>query len=257
MNSTNHSTSEFNTPYDEALISMTIGNTITLLECDTPIGIFLHGFGSHPEDISSITKTFLDIIPHWIIPQAPVPLIQFLSYKGFAWFPTSTKDIQRALMGNFWVSMPLFDSLEIEQATRQVINTLIRPIVEHNPHRKIIIAGFSQGGIMATNIVLSCLSQGINIEKLLLCSSCLIAESRWNAAGEHIKKNIQAPSENHLSFPHIFQSHGTLDPILLINQGKELYNFWEQYTSVDFNSFIGGHEIPRKIIEQMQSFLSA
>lgn len=257
------------TPYNEPLISITLGHDIALFNDtasyqDTPIGIFLHGFGAQAEDIASISKSLLECVPHWIIPQAPIPLIKFLSYKGFAWFPTSAKDIQRALLGNFWVSMPLFDSVEIEQATKQVIDAFIRPIVKHNPNRPIIIAGFSQGGMMATNIVLSCLSQGIAINKLLLCSSCLIAESRWNTVAKtisktiakNIEKNIRETKKSPIAFPHIFQSHGTLDPILLINQGKALRSFWEQYSTVDFHSFVGAHEIPNKIIESIQTFLS-
>lgn len=235
-------------PYTARLEQLFIGEDDESL----PVGIFLHGFGSNPTNMVGVAEKLLDKVPYWIVPQAPIKLIDFLAYHAFAWFPSDPKQITEVLIGNYWKKINEIDIQDLQIVAKKIIGEIILPLRQISPIRPIVLAGFSQGGMLSTEIILHCLQLNIVIAQLLLCSSSVIAETRWN----NIATQYITNGKSRVKPPKIFQSHGLKDHVLNWNHGQTLKNFWKQYTTVDFIQFNGEHEISPKVIQCINAFLS-
>lgn len=218
---------------------------------NSTIGILMHGFGSCAENLMPLAVELSKAVPYWIIPQAPIRMTDIMDFPSFAWFPNNTQEIQEALFGHYWHKISVLDPPDLPIVAKKLIHELIIPLIEKNPQRKIVLTGFSQGGMVTSEIALQCMIQNIEIHKLVLFSSCLISSQRWtNIAKKYILNKISK-----VVVPTIYQSHGSNDLVLTITNGLNLLEFWKQYTSIDFHKFTGAHEIPHSAVEQAVAFL--
>lgn len=234
--------------YEEPLEYITIGKD----DSACPVGIMMHGFGSHMGDLAGVARDLTKEIPFWILPQAPVKLIQMLGYDGFAWFPTSEQDLLDATVGKFWENMEDIDSEDIKQVGKKVIDEIIFPMRKESLERPIVVAGFSQGGMLVSEVILQALERNIVINTGIIMSSCLLAKSRWNEMAKRYILN----NDSSITAPHLWQSHGKNDNVLTFAQAKSLDEFWKQYIQKDFFAFDGGHEVPAEVILEVKRFIA-
>jgi phospholipase/carboxylesterase len=96
-----------------------------------PIVLLLHGYGSNERDLAELMP-YLPRHKRWIAPRGPLPTVQ----NGFAWAPLSTP-------GN-----P--DPTEVAHGTNRLWNFIDSVIGTAAP---LILIGFSQGGLMATQLL--------------------------------------------------------------------------------------------------------
>jgi phospholipase/carboxylesterase len=108
-------------------------------------------------------------------------------------------------------------------------------------HSKIILGGFSQGAMLATEVTLTHPRKPAG---LVIMSGTLICADRW---AEKLKSCDGIP---------FIQTHGKNDAILGYNYAENLFNLLtDAGMSGDFVSFNGGHEIPQKTIDRIGQFL--
>ncbi len=111
----------------------------------------------------------------------------------------------------------------------------------HIPLSRLFIGGFSQGGVLAAELVLRAQE---NSAGLLIFSGTLIHEELWESL---------APLHRNL---HFFQSHGRYDPLLPLAGAVQLEKVLSKAgCKGHLHVFEGGHEIPLSLIQHIKNFL--
>ena len=167
--------------------------------------IWLHGLGADGHD-------FVPIVPELNLPdQANIRFI-------FPHAPTRPVTVNGGYSMRAWydiLSMDLGDDLSAERedilASVQMINTIIEEQLDKGIEAtKILLAGFSQGGVIALYVALHF------PEKL----AGVMALSTYMPFAESILESVD---NEHMQIP-IFSAHGTDDPIVPHSSGKRYRN---------------------------------
>ncbi|MFW5827988.1 MAG: alpha/beta hydrolase, partial [Alkalispirochaeta sp.] len=220
-------------------------------------GCLLHGFGASAQDLVSLAPA-LGGAQHWVFPHAPTPISVGGMAYGRAWFPRETEELQQALFGGYFLSLRTLEPAGLAQAGWEV-----RQLVDGRnlAWETLILGGFSQGAMVAAEV----LRQGLENPALplpavvLLFSGALTAQSWWEGlnVAERSPRNpdyTTAPEDPTAPLPRIFQSHGTLDPVLPISEGEALRDTLHGAGFVvDWHQFTGRHEIPEGVVRAAAS----
>ncbi len=204
-------------------------------EKNAPTIVLFHGYGASGSDLAPVSaETPLDFPAHWIFPDAP----KRTHFGGLAWFEIDEQAIQKAqqdgISADFSNSEPP-DFKEAQKTAEDFIKAL------NIPWENMIIGGFSQGSMLATEIALS---QEKPPKGLAIFSGNLI----------HQKSLLQkAPLKKGLPF---FQSHGIADPILGLSGALKLFDLLTHSgLKGEFFKFEGGHTISLEVLEAFGSWL--
>jgi phospholipase/carboxylesterase len=109
--------------------------------------------------------------------------------------------------------------------------------------RRIIIGGFSQGGMLALDWVLR---GNQRVDGLALLSTSRLALSEWQPQRERLR-----------NLP-VFLSHGASDRDLAFAAGERLRDFLlDSAAQLTWTPFEGGHEIPLVVWRGLRKFLAA
>ncbi len=206
--------------------------------------ILCHGYGANFEDLASLAEVLDPSGAYdWFFPNAPLELNIAPGYVGRAWFPIDMMRLQMALMQG--LTQPLENELpEGFPTASQGLESMIKTLASE--YKEFVVGGFSQGSMVTTDLALN---SSLNIRALLLLSSNMIAKSRYVEA-LHLR---QARGLNRF---RIFQSHGARDPILPKGGADSLYQFWlNEGFEPEYETFMGGHEIPYSVLEKLKVFL--
>ncbi len=183
--------------------------------------LWLHGLGADGNDF----------VPF-------VPLLGLASRSVRFVFPNAPK-IPVTLNGGF-VMPAWYDILGMELGSAQDEAGVLRSSAEIErlierenergiPTERIVLAGFSQGGAVATHVALR------HPEPL----AGLIALSTYLMRGEALSKEL---SESNRSIP-IFQAHGTFDPMVVPQRGTDLRDRLRDWGyTVDWHTYPMQHE---------------
>ncbi len=223
-------------------VEKTIGALKTLKLEGKPGGpavVLFHGYGADSSDLLPLAEMMgLSENVTWVFPNAPLEVIIAPGFYGRAWFQIDSQRLESALKRGEIVDMSKSTPQGLESAARAA-TSLYEELLKN--HSTILLGGFSQGAMLATEITLS---HGKKPAGLILLSGTLINSDRWAA---------KAKSCSGLQF---FQSHGKNDALLGFEQAENLYNMLEEAgLHGDFMSFSGGHEIPTKVIEKLGQFI--
>ena len=210
--------------------------TIEVNTGSKPVGsiIWLHGLGADGHDFEQLVPD-LDLpknIPlRFIFPHAPFQPVTINNGMVMrSWFDILSFDRKgRAERESFLKSCDSLRCLisnEIERGMRE---------------EKIIVAGFSQGGAIAIHTVLE---SNYNIAGLLALSTFMGLS------------DISANSPCRKGLP-IFMAHGSFDPVLKIEWGRESANkIIEAGYKVEWNEYSMEHTISQKEILDIRKWLS-
>lgn len=203
---------------------------------DKPKGVIIlcHGFGAGGDDLVSIADEMVKAdggFKHFVFlfPEAPIDMSDEAGFDSRAWWMIDVDEIQR--LGE----ASEFDELKSASPDGlPACNQMICEVIDFAkdqfevPLSKIVIGGFSQGAMVTTDVALS-LDEPVG--GLIVWSGTMICESKWQAlAGDQV-------------FP-IYQSHGTLDPILPFDVAVDLCTmFSEAGHQIEFTEFDGPHTI--------------
>ena len=204
-----------------------------------PCVVLFHGYGADSSDLAPLSY-YLNVSKDvtWIFPQGPLPLMMGAGMVGRAWFPIDEKAIEQAmstgLHRDFSVLRPTGMDAAVSKA-KEVYNYCLEN------HSKVAIGGFSQGAMVATDVVLGA---DIKPKALLVLSGTLVDKKNWK---------VKAASCQGLRF---FQSHGKKDALLGFQAAQSLEKlFLESGMDGMLLEFNGGHEIPPQVLAELKSFL--
>ncbi len=193
-----------------------------------------HGFGADASDLKPLADVLTpeNMKINWVFPNGifTVPIGPMMS--GRAWWPLTLSQLP-----SDWshYSPPELTSLR-PQIWKMIESFKI-------PWNRIILGGFSQGAMLATEVYLSAPETPAG---LISFSGSLIRKKEWTEALAQ-RKNQK-----------VFLSHGEMDPVLPSSGTQKLMQILkENQIQCDFCSFRGGHEIPTQAITKAKIYLQS
>jgi phospholipase/carboxylesterase len=206
-----------------------------------PCVVFLHGYGADSSDLvplSDMMNLSKDVT--WVFPEAPLQVIIAPGFTGRAWFQIDTHRLEQAMIAG--------EPADLSQSTPKGLDSaraLVAQMYDEllKQHSKIVVGGFSQGAMLATELTLT---QSKKPTGLVIMSGAPISIDRW-----------QTLAASCPGLPFV-QSHGKNDALLGYDFAENLFQILtDAGLDGEFLSFNGGHEIPPKVIEQISNHLRA
>jgi phospholipase/carboxylesterase len=210
--------------------------------------VLCHGFGAPATDLVPLAPELVGLKPElgprvrFVFPAAPLSLAALGMPQGRAWFHLPTE----VLMGQErnWEKFATSTPEGLVQARRAVMGLLSAlSAVTKLPYGQIVLGGFSQGGMVTTDVALRLEEAPAG---LCILSGTLICQDEWK---QRARKRQGLP---------VLQSHGRYDDILAFPQAERLHELLtDAGLSVEFIPFDGPHTIAPEALERMAEFLHA
>lgn len=196
--------------------------------------IWLHGLGADAHDFEGIVP-LLPTEQHairMIFPNAPVrPVSINMGMAMPAWYDIRDAELRNADQQGINTSQQTIQALIDEQIALGI------------PSKKIVLAGFSQGGAMVLHSGLRCPQPLAGI----LALSCYVLEREKHAQQIH-RANINTP---------IWMAHGSQDAVVPYAMGKSSSDFLAaQGHPITFVSYPMAHEVNMPEITALANWLS-
>ncbi|KYG66067.1 serine esterase [Bdellovibrio bacteriovorus] len=208
---------------------------------NAPWVILFHGYGADCNDLFSLgdmistKKTYNYLFPNGIL---EVPIGP--GWTGRAWWPIDMMEIQRAAEQGTHRDFSQNTPKGMDKAY-QAASEMIRQM--KIPWNKIILGGFSQGAMLATELYLRAPETPAG---LAILSGTLLHQEEW-------KKLIPARTGQ-----RFFQSHGQLDTVLGFKQAQQLETLLNQNgMKGSLLGFRGAHEIPGPVLLKLGEYLNS
>jgi phospholipase/carboxylesterase len=199
--------------------------------------VWLHGLGADGND-------FVPIIPHlgieerhalrFVFPHAPrIPVSLNMGMVMPAWYDIAGPDLRyRQDVGG------------IRRSEAQVRALVEREIERGVPSRRILLAGFSQGGAMAVHVAL----------RFPQPLAGAVALSTYLVMGDTLEAEIASANRG---LP-VFQAHGGSDPMVHIERGEALREkLVETGSEVTWHEYPMMHEVCLEEIEALGAWMNA
>jgi len=201
--------------------------------------VLFHGYGANAEDLLSLNE-FLDPDEKldWYFPDGILSVLIGPGMSGRAWFDIDIKAMEEAMMKGTHRDLSVTRPKNMEIAVSLGLEFLDHLLLNY---KRVVIGGFSQGSMLATEIFFRTPKKP---NALIILSGNLVDEStlRSNSMGLQSK-------------PY-FISHGQSDPILGFRGAEKLHLFFKDCGMLGkFYQFQGGHEIPMGILVELKKFL--
>lgn len=203
--------------------------------------ILFHGYGADAYDLRSLSEVIRPKKPtHWLFPQGVQEVPIGPGWTGRAWWSLDMAAIDAAARSG----QPRDISNEKPEGLEKLRPRIFQMIEKLDiPWNRIILGGFSQGAMLATDLFLRAPEAP---KGLMLLSGALLNKTEWKELAAN-----RAGSK-------FFQSHGDQDMVLghrgaaqletlLINGGLK----------GSLVTFRGGHEIPMVVIQKATEYLNS
>ncbi|MGV3666348.1 MAG: alpha/beta hydrolase [Leptospira bouyouniensis] len=208
---------------------------------DAPTVVLFHGYGASAFDLYPIHEVLVtDQKFNWVFPHGHLSIPLMPGYSGRAWFPIDMAALEEAIRKNDFRNFADKDpeGMDIARASAYLMLEALGV-----PWNQLILGGFSQGAMLATDITLR---NEKTSKGLMILSGALVNESLWKEL---------APKKANLRF---FQSHGEYDPILGYANAKKLEKLLRNSGLLgEFIAFSGGHEIPSPVVQGISRYLNS
>lgn len=210
-----------------------------------PMVVLMHGFGAPGDDLVALAE-HVRAQPEvrFAFPAAPLQLEMGLpaELSGRAWWLIDMVELQRAVMLRDHATLTGRVPDGLAEAREQVLALL--DALERDfdvPRSKLVLGGFSQGAMLATDVTLRAERPPA---ALAILSGSLICRAEWLPL---MKARAGLP---------VLQSHGRADPVLSYEIADELRReLTAAGVTVDFVPFNGGHGIPPAALEGLSRLL--
>jgi phospholipase/carboxylesterase len=205
-----------------------------------PVLVMFHGYGADAYDLSPLVNEVKGPAGwNWYFPNGPMEVPIGPGFSGRAWFPIDMEAIEKAMRLGQHRDMSNNKPAGLDRVKLMAHEFL--KAIDRDPS-DIVLGGFSQGAMLATDI---CLSSTTSYRGLVILSGSLINQSTWKAL-----------AAQHKGMP-FFQSHGKMDAILSPDAALKLHELLKQAGwEGDFHLFNGGHEIPGAVTRGLGQFLA-
>ncbi len=201
--------------------------------------IFLHGYGANAYDLLPL-YSYMDMPEgtNFIFPEGILEIPIMPGYNGRAWFPIDMEALQKAMVAGGYRDFSERYPNGLEEA-REKLEAMISNLGV--PMDQIVLGGFSQGSMLATDLTLRAKEKP---KGLVILSGTLLDAKNWS------KLASETPGYK------FFQSHGRMDPVLGYPAAKGLETLLREAGWVgELLAFPGGHEIPEVVIHSMNRYL--
>lgn len=194
-----------------------------------PTVIALHGWGASAHDLFGLAPYLHGGEALVLCPQGPLAFDIGNGVPGYGWFPLS--------------GGATFDADRFEEAVRMLAAFVDEAIARYPVEkRKIVLLGFSQGGVMAYALALRDPSRFAGLAALSSWLPPALAES------------ISRLAEHEL-LPTLVQ-HGTEDPMIPIEKGRESRDALRGLgVSLSYSEYEMGHEIRPEALRDLLVWL--
>ncbi len=210
--------------------------------------VLCHGFGAPGDDLVGLHAELLHAAPslgtaRFIFPQAPLSLAPQGYGDGRAWWLIDMMKIQQ--LAHSPEAVKEFRKVEPEgmPKARAMLLKLVDDVCAATGVgvNKVILGGFSQGAMLATDVALRLPEAP---RALVALSGTLLTEEVW---AKKAKARAGLP---------VFQSHGEQDPVLAFSAATALRDTLSAGgLKVEFHKFRGGHGIPGEVLNALAAFL--
>lgn len=203
--------------------------------------VLFHGYGADAADLAPLAREIrLARLARWVFPNAPLQLELGFLTSGRAWFPLDMAAFEEAQRKGEHRDLSGAEPPGLAQ-TRALVESFLAAL--GGDFSRLVLGGFSQGAILATDLSLRALESPLG---LAILSGNLMNEKEWRAL---------APSRKGLPF---FQSHGFYDPLLGHAGAQRLEKLLrEAGLAGSLFSFEGGHEISLEVLDKLTVFLDS
>jgi phospholipase/carboxylesterase len=201
------------------------------------LGVLLcHGYGAPGDDLVSLAPEVFRVDPtlegrvRFIFPEAPLALSPMGPWESRAWWPLDERVLDATITRGAPLDGPRDLPAELP-ALRATMTSLLADLAtrEGIPTSRLVLGGFSQGAMLATEITLRLPESPAG---LVVFSGTLLTADDWKTL---------APSRRGL--PTVI-SHGRQDPLLSFRTAEELRDLLaEGGLAVRFVPFDGPHTI--------------
>ncbi len=210
-----------------------------------PLVVLMHGYGAPGEDLLPLFR----VLPvprevRFAFPEAPLAPPDFAAFGGRAWWQIDVAALQLAAAAG-----RARDRTNETPPGMVVAREQMNAVLDGLEHKlgvsgdRIVLGGFSQGAMLATDIALH---RKQPLAGLALLSSTLLCRDVW------------APLMAARAALPVLQTHGREDPLLSFEIAVELRDLWRAAgAKVEWVEFRGGHEIPSVALEALGRFLQA
>jgi phospholipase/carboxylesterase len=206
-----------------------------------PLVVLMHGFGAPGEDLVPLWRA-MRVPPgtRFAFPAAPLELHLMPGLDSRAWWHIDMVRLQTAIERGELRDLSSEEPEGLDAAREQLVALLDALSAELAPSA-LVLGGFSQGSMLATDVVLR---TGRAVDALVVLSGTLLARDVW------------VPRMKVLAGKPVFQSHGTHDPILPFALAEQLRDALAAAgADVTFVPFRGVHEIPGPVLDELGVFL--
>lgn len=207
---------------------------------NAPWVILFHGYGADCNDLFSLgdmistKKTFNYLFPNGTL---EVPIGP--GWTGRAWWNIDMMEIQKAAEQGTHRDFSNSTPVGMDKAYNAAMEMIRQMKV---PWNKIVLGGFSQGAMLATELYLRAPEKPAG---LAILSGTLLHQEEW-------KKLIPARAGE-----KFFQSHGISDTVLGFKQAQQLETLLNQNgMKGTLIGFKGGHEIPMPVLMKLGEYLN-
>lgn len=192
--------------------------------------VLFHGYGADAADLASLSEVVNNENCNWLFPNGHLSVAIGPGWTGRAWWNIRMSELE----GDWESRRPPEMDQAIDKAMKMFASMKIA-------WKDVIIGGFSQGAMLATELFLKAPETPAG---LICLSGTLLSRDVWSQLAANRKESI------------IFMSHGEADQILPHKGSVRLQKFFEEnQIKTQFVSFRGGHEIPMQVIEKMKSYI--
>lgn len=203
-----------------------------------PVVVLMHGFGAPGTDLVPLWRELpVPQAVRFVFPEAPLEL----GFGGRAWWQIDMARLQDR--SSSAIARLVAEVPEGSAAAREAVLGLLAALERDfgaKPETT-VIGGFSQGAMLATDIVLRTQRP---FAGLAILSGALISNDEWR------------PLMGARAGLPVVQSHGRADPVLPFAVAEQLRNELSAAgLAVDFVPFNGGHGIPGSVLEALASLI--
>jgi len=206
--------------------------------------VLLHGWGAPGTDLVPLGDELEAPGRLFVFPEAPL----VSPGGGRAWWPLDLERLQAERLRGHERDLRAELPPGMEEASVQV-QALVQEVARRAqvPLSAVVIGGFSQGAMLATEVALR--TEG-SLGGLVILSGSLVRETDWLG-------HLQLMRSRKAGWP-VFMSHGQSDPVLPFRVAEALRDHLQAATlAVSWVPFRGGHEIPGGVLARLQAFLAA
>lgn len=207
--------------------------------------VLLHGFGAPGEDLVGLAgEVAAPAGTTFVFPEAPLDL-GALGFPVFgdarAWWMIDVGRWERAARSGDIAGVMNEVPVGLAEARRGLLTLVDALEASGTPTSRMVLGGFSQGSMVATDLVLR---DPRTFGGLAILSGAPVAFEEWKT---------RMPERRGLP---VFQSHGSADPILPWRAGEALHRAFEAAgQELRFERFDGGHGIAPSVLHAFGAWL--